>query len=96
VGKQSFLQGFGKLSQWLQQPGLGIGDDLGADQERIRLGDGVVVMENRRPDAQRSRTVVRQGLRVAGQKIVHERALLDLDGREGESQKSRRGQERTW
>jgi hypothetical protein len=35
-------------------------------------------------------------LRVAGQKIVHERALLDLDGREGESQKSRRGQERTW
>jgi len=53
-------------------------------------------MENRRPDAQRSRTVVRQGLRVAGKKVGHERAALDLDGGEGEPQKSRHGQERTW
>ena len=36
----------------------------GVKQQRIRFGDGVVVVENRRPDAQRSRAVVRQGLRV--------------------------------
>jgi hypothetical protein len=35
-------------------------------------------------------------LRVAGKKLGHQRAVLDLDGREWESQKGRRGQERTW
>jgi hypothetical protein len=80
----------------LQQPRLGIGGDPGVEQKRVRFSDGVVVMENRRPDAQRSRTIVRQGLRVADKKIGHERSLLDLDGREWKSQKSRHGQERTW